>query len=174
MALILFVRHGQPDWPFADRLGLRGAQRDLVGLTARGVSQIEQTAVNVALEGAELILSSPYTRALHSAAIISRFRGLHVQVEHDLHEWIPDRTFSCEDFPEIRALADDFRRHGGEYPTGEERVWETISSVQSRVQGVLTRFDAYQKIVVVTHEMVIASITAVQEVEFAGIVEWQT
>jgi broad specificity phosphatase PhoE len=74
MALILFVRHGQPDWLFADRLGLRGAQRNLMCLTARGVSQVEGMAVNPLLEGAELILSSPYTRALHSAAIISWFR----------------------------------------------------------------------------------------------------
>jgi hypothetical protein len=98
MALILIVRHGQPDWLFADRLGLRGAQRNLMCLTAREVSQVEGMAVNPLLEGAELILSGPYTRALHSAAIISQFRRLHVQVEHNLYEWIPDRTFPARIF----------------------------------------------------------------------------
>lgn len=127
----MFVRHGQPDWPFADERELKGAARDLVGLTPKGVSQAEATATNRLLEGAELILTSPYTRALHTAAIISRFQGLHVQVEYDLREWVPDVTGHCDSFAVIRALAEDFRLHAGEYPEGETRVWETHSSLRA-------------------------------------------
>jgi broad specificity phosphatase PhoE len=174
VASILFVRHGQPDWPFADERSLKGAARDLVGLTARGVSQAEATAVDSRLEGAELILTSPYTRALHTAAIISRFRGLHVCVEYDLREWVPDVTGDCDSFAVIRVLAEDFRMHAGEYPDGETRVWETRSSLRARILGVLERYASFGKLIVVSHEMAIGSVTGVNEIEFAGILEWQT
>jgi broad specificity phosphatase PhoE len=172
VASILFVRHGQPDWPFADERGLHGAARDLVGLTPRGVSQAEDIATNALLEGAELILTSPYTRALHTAAIISRCRGLRIQVEYDLREWVPDMTGICDSFAVIRALAEDFRLHAGEYPDGESRVWETLSSLRTRVHGVLERFEAWNKIIVVSHEMAIGSVTGVNEIEFGSLLEW--
>lgn len=174
MAQILFVRHAQPDWPFADARGLKGSARDLVGLTPLGVAQAESTAGDARLEGAALILSSPYTRALHTAAVISRVRHALVVVEYDLREWVPDVTNECDTFAAIRALAEDFRLHAGAHPDGQVRVWETISSLRTRVQGVLAGYADYGKIIVVSHEMAIGSLTGVNEIEFAGIVEWNT
>ncbi len=173
MASIVFVRHAQPDWPFADEYGLRGASRDFIGLTPRGVSQAEEVALDSRLEGAELIVTSPYTRALHTAAVISRCLELRVSVEYDLREWIPDRTGDCDSFAVIRALAEDFRLHAGAYPDGETRVWETHSSLRTRVRGVLERYASQRKIIVVSHEMAIGSVTGAIEIEFAGILEWQ-
>ena len=49
-------------------------------------------AVDARLKTAELIVSSPYTRALQTAAIISRETGLKICIEVDLHEWEPDKT----------------------------------------------------------------------------------
>lgn len=37
-----------------------------------------------------MILSSPYTRALQTAAILSRELNIDLQVEFDLREWQPD------------------------------------------------------------------------------------
>jgi broad specificity phosphatase PhoE len=173
VASIQFVRHAQPDWPFADLRGLRGASRDLVGLTPTGVMQAESIATNAVLGGAELILTSPYTRALHTAAIISRCLELRILVEYDLREWVPDLTADCDSFAIIQALAVDFRLHAGEYPDGETRVWETLSSLRTRVHGVLERYAPMKKIIVVSHEMAIGSVTGVNEIAFAGILEWQ-
>ncbi len=145
----------------------------MTGLTLTGVSQAEAVALDSRLKGAELILTSPYTRALHTAAVISRCLGFHVSVEYDLREWVPDRTGDCDSFAVIRALAEDFRLHAGEYPDGETRVWETLSSLRTRVHGVLERYTALKKIIVVSHEMAIGSVTGVNEIEFAGILEWQ-
>ena len=39
------------------------------------------------LEGVEIIISSPYTRAMQSATIISKNRKLDIRVEIGLHEW---------------------------------------------------------------------------------------
>jgi broad specificity phosphatase PhoE len=41
-----------------------------------------------------LILTSPMTRALQTAALLSRALDLPLAVEFDLHEWVPDRTYS--------------------------------------------------------------------------------
>ena len=49
-------------------------------------------AVDARLKTAELIVSSPYTRALQTAAIISRETGLKICIEVDLHEWETDKT----------------------------------------------------------------------------------
>ncbi len=40
-----------------------------------------------------IIVSSPYTRALQIAAIISKNRQLNIKIELDLHEWMPDLSF---------------------------------------------------------------------------------
>ncbi len=46
----------------------------------------EATAIDERLKSAQLIVASPYTRALETAAIISRETGLKIRVEVDLHE----------------------------------------------------------------------------------------
>ncbi len=174
MATILFVRHAQPDWAFADARGLKGSARDLVGLTALGVAQAEASANDARLEGAALILSSPYTRALHTAAVISRVQHALVQVEYDLREWVADTSDACDTFEGIRALAADFRLHAGVHPEGDPRLWEPLASLRARVLGVLTRYADYGKLIVVSHEMAIGSVTGVNEIEFAALVEWST
>ena len=173
MASIVFVRHAQPDWPFADARGLKGSARDLIGLTALGVAQAEATAGDDRLEGAALILSSPYTRALHTAAVISRVRHALVQVEYDLREWVADTSEACDTFEGFRALAADFRLHAGVHPQDDPRLWEPLSSLKTRVLGVLDRYADYGKLIVVSHEMAINSVTGVPETEFGGIVEWK-
>ena len=48
--------------------------------------QAEAAARDPRLKNAEFIVSSPYTRALQTAQIISRETGLPVAVDLDLHE----------------------------------------------------------------------------------------
>lgn len=58
------------------------------------------------LKGADIILASPYTRTLQTAAIISKNTGIPIEVETDLLEWMPDLTFQFEGpvhFAEIDA-----------------------------------------------------------------------
>lgn len=105
MELIL-IRHGQPDYSEVTERKYIGHGRDLAKLTELGKEQAEKVSRDERLKGAEIILSSPYTRALQTAAIISRNTGIQIEVETDLIEWMPDLTFTYDgpkNFTEIDA-----------------------------------------------------------------------
>ncbi len=81
MTKFIMVRHGEPDYSFVKLRGFIGHGNDLAPLTNKGIEQIKNAAKNSRLVDAEIIISSPYTRALQSAAIISGMLGLNIQVE---------------------------------------------------------------------------------------------
>ena len=85
------VRHGQPDWDWAEAMRFYGPCSAYMPLTPLGVEQIEHTACDSQLRGASFILASPYTRTMQSAQILSRRLDLPVTVEWELHEWLYDR-----------------------------------------------------------------------------------
>ena len=92
MALFYLIRHGQPDYSGLESHGFFGFGRAFAPLSPQGIVQAEAAARDPRLKNAEFIVSSPYTRALQTAQIISRETGLPVVVDLDLHEWMPDRT----------------------------------------------------------------------------------
>lgn len=51
---------------------------------------MHSVAKEIQAEGAEVIISSPYTRALQTAELINRNLSLDIFVEHDLREWRAD------------------------------------------------------------------------------------
>lgn len=164
---IVLIRHGEPDYTPCDERGFIGQGRAMAPLTPLGVRQAEEAAEDPLLEGAELLLSSPYTRALQTAAIISRKTGLPLAVEVDLHEWIPDLTYR-DNGSENAALHEDFWRCEGVYPPGERRRWETIEQIIARIDPVFRRYDraGYQKIAVVAHGGVIRRLTGDNKVPY--------
>ncbi|MBR2037334.1 MAG: histidine phosphatase family protein, partial [Lachnospiraceae bacterium] len=88
-------------------------------LSELGIQQAESASKNPFLAGAQLIVSSPYTRALQTAAVISKNTGLDIKVEVGIHEFIPDKTFQVKGEDENRVLHQDFMECFGEYPKGE-------------------------------------------------------
>ena len=94
MTTFIFIRHGEPRYDEVIARGYKNQGYDLGKLTDRGVSQAEAVAKESILTGAQLIIASPYTRALQTAAIISRITQIPLVVENDLHEWMPDTSFS--------------------------------------------------------------------------------
>ena len=93
---IVFIRHGEPDKAEVEKRGFIGQGRDLAPLTEEGIRQAEEVSLNSILEGCQLIVSSPYTRALQTAAILSKNTGLNIKVEGDVHEFILDKTFQVK------------------------------------------------------------------------------
>ena len=71
---IVFIRHGEPDKAEVDKRGFIGQGRDLAPLTELGIRQAEEVSANPLLNGGQVIVASPYTRALQTAAIISKIR----------------------------------------------------------------------------------------------------
>ena len=77
---VYFIRHGQTDYSLKDQKIYQGFGVNLAPLSEEGVRQIEETAKDPRLQGAELILTSPYTRAVQTAAILSRRLDLPIAV----------------------------------------------------------------------------------------------
>ena len=171
MALFYLVRHGQPDYSPCDERGYIGHGRDLAPLSEEGIEQAERTAKDVRLMGADIIVSSPYTRALQTAAIISKNTGIDIKVEMDLHEWMPDLTFQFSNTEESIELTSDFNEHLGAYPEGEAPRWECLQHLWERVRKVADKYAEYNKVIVVCHGMVIRTLTYAEEIKPAEIIE---
>ncbi len=171
MTTFYLIRHGQANWAECDARGLKGFARDFTPLTENGINQIENTAQDERLFKASIVLSSPYTRALMSAAVISKVVQLPLTVEFDLREWMPDLSGNYSSQLEIFALADDFEKNHGVYPDGETRVWETIDHLKTRVSTVLERYKNFDHVIVVCHEMAIWSVTGTRDVANGQIIE---
>jgi len=170
---IVFIRHGEPDKEVVDKRGFIGQGRDFAPLTDLGIKQAENVSFNPLLTGCQIIVSSPYTRALQTAAIISKNTGLDIKVEVDIHEFIPDKTFQVKGEAENKALHKDFMCCLGEYPEGEVRKWETITEIINRSKPVFDKYVdlGYEKIVVVAHGGVIRRYTGVGLIEHCEVCE---
>jgi broad specificity phosphatase PhoE len=171
MAIFYLVRHGQPDYSPCDERGYIGHGRDLAPLSDEGIEPAERTAKDVRLMGADIIVSSPYTRALQTAAIISKKTGIDIKVEMDLHEWMPDLTFQYKEFSECLQLTEGFNKHRGVYPAGETPQWESLCSLKYRVRKVADKYAHYDKVILVCHGMVMRILTYAEQIKPGEIIE---
>ena len=160
MTTFYLIRHGESRLDLAAGGNLKGAERGwsahIIPLTEKGISQIENASKSLSTEDPQIIISSPMSRALQSAAILSRILDLPLRVEFDLHEWICGWRDSMALVEETEA---EMHELGGEWPSGETRDWEPMSSVRGRVGRVLEQYQTFQRVVVVCHETVIFSLT---------------
>jgi len=116
--VFLLMRHGSVDYD-AQPGRFRGHGIDLLPLTPTGVVEAEDLAVLLAKRGdVDAIISSPMTRSLQTAMILSWRLQLRVQVELDLHEWVPDLSQQWTDGEATRNAYDELRACGGEWPPG--------------------------------------------------------
>jgi broad specificity phosphatase PhoE len=89
--VFLLIRHASWDVGYAPPDRFRGHGIDLVPLTPAGLVEAENLALRLADGGSiDKVVSSPMTRALQTAMILSRRLMKPVDVELDLHEWVPD------------------------------------------------------------------------------------
>jgi len=148
------IRHGEPDYkPCDDRIFI-GHGRDLAPLTDKGIEQAKKVAKDPLLRGAKIILSSPYTRALQTAAFIASELKLDIKIEVDLREWQPDLTFTYKTSEEAFALGREYDLLKGIYPQGETRKWESTEMLSTRAVNCLKPYsNIYDKVVIVTHGM---------------------
>lgn len=170
---IVFIRHGEPDKTVVDERGFIGHGRDLAPLTEVGIEQAEAASIHPLLKGSQIIVSSPYTRALQTAAIISKNTGLNIKIELDIHEFIPDKTFQVRGEAENKELHKEYMKYRGEYPKGETRKWETITEVINRSRPVFDHYVdlGYEKIIAVTHGGIIRRYAGIAFIEYGEVKE---
>lgn len=169
MALFYLVRHGETDWLMTRRLGLLGLQQDFVPLTARGEKEAERLRSDERLRGCEVLLSSPYTRALQTAAIANTELKLPLKVEFGLHETLPNVYREALSVDETLKLCEDFERNKGKAPENESIRWETLDQARSRVLNVLRKYEQYGTVAVVCHEKIIKSLTGWKDIPTASV-----
>ncbi|MEK3713337.1 histidine phosphatase family protein [Paenibacillus sp. FSL R7-0333] len=153
MTQFYLIRHGEPDWEINELYQLKGHGRDLVPLTDTGARQVYEAAKDERLQAAEIIVSSPYTRALQTAAILSKELGLDIRIEFDLREWQPDLTFQYDSLKRLTELGNDYDANGGVYPPGETRPWESKEMLKNRVEKVIDQYLGFQKVIITGHGM---------------------
>ena len=171
MATFYLIRHGEPDYDQLTETGFWGFGRAFAPLSALGIKQAELTANDERLKTADILVSSPYTRAMQTASIISRKTGLPINVEMDLHEWIPDRTNRNRTSEEAGFLKDEFVKCKGIYPPGMQMKWETLAEMRARMQRAAAKYAGYNKVILVGHSMAFGTLTYIEEMKPAEIIE---
>ena len=172
MQKVVFIRHGEQDYSFVMNKKYVGHGLDLAQLTENGIKMVEDISYDRRLDNAEIIVSSPYTRTMQTAAIISKNRQLDIKVELDLHEWIPDLSFKYsteEDNYYAEKLCNQYK---GVCPDDCEIKFEDFENVFNRAKTALLRYSNYKKIIVVTHSVVIRRFVPYPNIPKCGIIEF--
>lgn len=157
--MFYFVRHGKTDYTARNTKIYQGFGVNLSPLSETGVQQIQATARDPRLQGADLILCSPYTRALQTAAILSRELNVEIAIETDLHEWLANRNYIYEDDAVAESAYAAYEAAGGCPPSGEIPLWEDAAAIRARVLPVLRQYAHLPCVIVACHGMMIQAVT---------------
>ena len=160
MTKFILVRHGEPTYAEVRELGFKGHGFALAPLTNEGIREVEKTAENEIFENSDILISSPYTRAMQTASIIGNKYNLRVNVEVLLHEWIPDLTHNyntVEEFTNnIRIAKNEWQEKliNPNYILSDKV--ESLDNVRKRALSILERYCNYNKVIVVSHGLLIS------------------
>lgn len=171
--MFYLVRHGEPDYSEVNTKIYSGFGSNMCTLTPKGCNQIKNTAKDSRLKNADIIITSPYGRALHTAAILSKELYVDINVETDLHEWLANKHYIHEADGIADANYDDFHANNGRYPEGEEKDWETTETMKNRAVAVLEKYKDYEKVIVTCHGMIIEAITGLHHPKHGEIIEFE-
>ncbi|MDG4765251.1 histidine phosphatase family protein [Solwaraspora sp. WMMD406] len=123
------VRHGWTDWDAA-------GPTELAPLTEAGIDRMRAAAARLRPACPVRVVTSPVTRALHSAHIVATDLNLPLLVEPDLREWQADRDGRPVDRAAFGRALESLHRPGGPGTP----PWETVSELRARVCAVLHRY----------------------------------
>ena len=173
MATFYFIRHGQMDMSMAEKKFYKGFAFNMMTLSEKGMEQIHETAKDARLQDAELIITSPYGRTMHSAAILSKELSLEIRVETDLHEWLADGV-SYEFLPN-EAAEEAYRNlieNQGHHPKGIQCIWESAEQMKERVMKVLDQYKDYNAVIVMCHGTLMQYVLGIEPPENGQIEEF--
>lgn len=172
MAIVYLIRHGEADYSYRGTKIFKGIGNNFASLIPDGIKQIEAAATDRRLSDADIIISSPYTRALHSAAILSKILQIDLVVEHDLYEWVPDTSFiELTEEESVRRL-NEYNVLNGMHPEDVILPWESNQMMYERLIRTLGKYKKYSKVIVVCHGMLMHSVNPDHWAEYGEIIEF--
>lgn len=170
---IYFVRHGKTNYSQRNKKIYQGFGVNLSPLSELGIEQIKATAKDQRLQGADIILSSPYTRALQTAAILSKELKVDIAVETDLHEWMANKNYIYDNDITAEKSYMEYELCKGKYPFGIDKRWEDNEAIRKRVLPVLEKYKNYDKVIAACHGMMIKAVTGKKHPDNGEIVEFE-
>lgn len=168
---IYMIRHGKADYSYGDSHNFIGHGHDLAKLDDNYIDDVIKTAKDKRLKEASLIVSSPYTRALQTASIISKETNLDIKIEADLREWEPDTTYQYK-AKEAKTFYKDYVSNNGIHPTDRIVLWESKEHLKNRIESVIKKYKDYECVIFVFHQMAIKSVVDIDEVKPTEIIEY--
>ena len=138
---VYLMRHGEPTYRDTTEMGLPGMGAELGQLTAEGIAQAEEAAMDPRIQDTDLIVSSPYPRALHTAAIVSRRINCPIEVAVGIFEWLPRTDYSAASHTEITEAWKEYKANAGVHrPDDRYPLWETHAQMRTRAKKALAPF----------------------------------
>ena len=171
--MFYLVRHGEPDYSEINTKIYQSFGSNMCPLTEKGRNQIKETAKDLRLHNSAIIISSPYTRALQTAAILSKELGLEIVIETNLHEWLANKHYIHEEEYIADKNYKQFHQNNGCYPSGEEKDWETFEMMKTRAVAVLEKYKDYGNVIVTCHGMLMEAITGLHHPKHGEIIEFE-
>ena len=169
---IILLRHSEPDYSGVDARGFVGFARDFAPLTQQGIKLAHKASKFPEFSGAEIIVSSPVTRALQTAAIISKNLHLDLTVDIGFHERLPDVQNLLKTQEEIEKSYEEYDACKGVFSDNKLHHWESVEQQISRVKSSLASYmeKFYSKIIIVTHGELMRRFAPGRR-DFCGLVE---
>lgn len=157
MTKYILVRHGEPTYKELISLGYDKDKFSWAPLTEKGILDVEKISENKIFENSDILICSPYTRAMQTASIIGSRYNLKINPEILLHEWLPSTFATNEEFIYKIHLARKEWKLKYENPDFVySSSFESFESVTNRVLGVLEKYTDYDKVIVVAHGILIS------------------
>lgn len=168
---IMMIRHGKPDYECLDKKTVATCSKNIAPLTEQGKWQATKVAENEQLKDAQLIISSPYCRALETAHIIATINNLPIVVEPMLHEWESDEDFNISDKHISDEIEKEFIKNKGKHNNLCKYYWESLDALGQRAKMVLDKYAMNDKIVVVSHAMLMRQFLYKKEIRHCELIE---
>lgn len=141
MTKFILVRHATPNYTKILNMKMnKYYATSLAPLSKKGLNEANLLSNNPLLKDSDIIISSPFTRALETALILNT-NDLELIIEPNLHEWLPDINH--------KYFNDNYDYIG---------PFESIKSINKRSLNVLKKYLNYNKVIVVSHKFVIYSL----------------
>ena len=167
-----FIRHGEDISKDINTKIYKNWGMNMITLTETGISQIRKLKDDERLKNAQIIVSSPYGRALHSAAILSKELGIDLVVETNLHEWVADKDYNYLSMEDARKSFREFENNKGIKNKECKYNWEDLETIKNRIISVLNKYKDYDDVIIVTHGAVIKYFLNVDHPENGQIIEY--